>query len=184
MAGMAYSVAGSTEAAARLPEEGYKLVNTDEIPNICCYCSGGCGTMCSVRDGELINIEGDPDHPVNRGGLCSKGSAQFSVHTIFDDVTDEKRPNPNRQVDPMVRRPGSSEWEVLTWDEAIDEISRKIKDTRDASYIEKDENGVTVNRNEGIAELGAAMLDNEEAYLVQKLMRALGVVYIDHQARV
>lgn len=170
----------------------WKLIDTVEQPNICCYCSGGCGSICSSRDGVLINIEGDPDHPINRGGLCAKGSAQFSVHTVYNDKTDEMMPNPNRLTKPMVRRAGEADFTEISWDQAIQEICERIKKTRDENYIETEEitapdgtkTTVVVNRTEAIAELGAAMLDNEEAFLVQKLMRGLGIVAIDHQARV
>lgn len=182
-ANLAYEFSGQTAAMAAEPAVGYKLVNTTEQPNVCCYCSGGCGTLCSVRDGVLINIEGDPDHPVNRGGLCSKGAAQFSVHTVISDVDDSTLDNPNRLTSPKVRRAGATAWEDISWDDAIKEIAAHVKETRDANYITQ-EDGVPVNRTEAIASLGAAMLDNEEAFLVQKLMRGLGVVYLDHQARV
>ncbi len=193
MASLAYEFTNQSEAMAAIqPKADYKLVNTEEQPNICCYCSGGCGSLCSTRDGVLINIEGDPDHPVNRGGLCSKGSAQFSVHSVISDVDDAVIPNPNRLTTPKVRRAGQTEFEEISWDQAIDEICERFKKTRDEGFIETEEvtfadgtkQTIKVNRTERIAELGAAMLDNEEAYLVQKLMRGMGVVYIDHQARV
>ena len=193
MASLAYEFTNQSEAMGAIqPKAEYKLVNTEEQPNICCYCSGGCGSLCSTRDGVLINIEGDPDHPVNRGGLCSKGSAQFSVHSVISDVDDSVISNPNRLTKPKVRRAGQTEFEDISWDQAIEEIAQKFKKLRDETFIETEEvtladgtkQTVTVNRTEAIAELGAAMLDNEEAYLVQKLMRGMGVVYIDHQARV
>ena len=193
LASLAYEFTNQSEAMGAIqPTAEYKLVNTEEQPNICCYCSGGCGSICSTRDGVLINIEGDPDHPINRGGLCSKGSAQFSVNTVISDVDDSTMPNPNRLTTPKVRRAGQTEFEDISWDQAIEEIAEKFKKTRDESYIETEEitladgtkSTIKVNRTEAIAELGAAMLDNEEAYLVQKLMRGMGVVYIDHQARV
>lgn len=183
LSSMAFELSNQSEAMAVTASDDFKLVNTEEFPNICCYCSGGCGTLCSVRDGVLINIEGDPDHPVNRGGLCSKGSSQFATHTIINDLTDATQPNPNRLTAPKVRRAGATDWEDISWDQAMQEIGERVKKTRDESYIAS-EDGVTVNRTEAIASLGAAMLDNEEAYLVQKLMRSLGVVYIDHQARI
>ncbi|MDY0341809.1 MAG: molybdopterin-dependent oxidoreductase [Coriobacteriia bacterium] len=193
LASLAYEFTNQSEAMGAIqPMAEYKLVNTEEQPNICCYCSGGCGSICSTRDGVLINIEGDPDHPVNRGGLCSKGSAQFSVHSVISDADDSVMANPNRLTKPKVRRAGQAEFEDISWDQAIQEIAEKFKKLRDETYIETEEitladgtkQTVTVNRTEAIAELGAAMLDNEEAYLVQKLMRGMGVVYIDHQARV
>lgn len=144
----------------------WKLADTKEYLNICCYCSGGCGTICSVRNGQLINIEGDPDNPVNLGGLCPKGAGLTGLRKIVDK---DRRlvMHPHRLTQPLVRRPGSSEWEPISWSQAIDEMARKIKKTRDESYT-KEENGVTVNRCEGIASYGAAQLNCEEAWLVQK----------------
>lgn len=179
-----YEFAGQATAMAVEADDGWKLLNVQETSTICCYCSGGCGTIVSVRDGELVNIEGDTDHPINRGGLCSKGSSQFGVNSVYDDKTGERIINPNRLQKPKVRRAGKSEWEDISWEEAIDEIAQKIKATRDAAYEEKDENGITVNRCESIANFGAAALDNEEGYALQKLCRSLGLTYIEHQARI
>lgn len=177
-----YEFAGQTAAMAA--ESGaYKLVDTQETTTICCYCSGGCGTIVSTRNGELINIEGDPDHVINRGGMCSKGSSQFGVNSVYDDKTGERIINPNRLQKPMVRRAGKSDWEEISWDEAFDEIAERIKKTRDENY-EEAADGVTVNRCEAIASFGAAALDNEEGYALQKLCRALGMTYIEHQARI
>lgn len=179
-----FEFVGQTPAMAVETEAGWKLLNVVETSTVCCYCSGGCGTIVSVRDGELINVEGDPDHPINRGGLCSKGSSQFAVNSVIDPKTDEAIINPNRLQKPKVRRPGKSEWEDISWEQAIDEIAAKVKATRDAAYEAKDEAGVTVNRCESIANFGAAALDNEEGYALQKLCRGLGLTYIEHQARI
>jgi formate dehydrogenase major subunit len=179
-----FEFVGQTPAMAVENEVQWKLLNVVETSTVCCYCSGGCGTIVSVRDGKLINVEGDPDHPINRGGLCSKGSSQFAVNSVIDPETDKAIINPNRLQKPKVRRPGKSEWEDISWEQAIDEIATKIKKTRDAAYEEKDEAGVTVNRCESIANFGAAALDNEEGYALQKLCRGLGLTYIEHQARI
>jgi len=179
-----YEFTGQSVALAAEAGEEWKLVDVTETSTICCYCSGGCGTIVSVRDGKLINIEGDPDHPVNRGGLCSKGSSQFGVNSVFDDKTGEQIINPNRLTKPRVRRAGKAEWEEISWEQAIEEIAERIKKMRDANYEEKDKDGVTVNRCEAIASLGAAALDNEEGYALQKLCRGLGMTYIEHQARI
>ena len=143
----------------------WKLADTKEYLNICCYCSGGCGTICSTRNGELINLEGDPDHPVNVGGLCPKGAAMWGLRNI---VTPKRKSqlHPDRVLTPLVRRPGSKTWEKISWDEAIDAIAKRIKKTRDASFVES-EDGITVNRCDGIASFGAAQLNNEEGWLVQ-----------------
>jgi len=183
MTSVIYEFTAQSPAMALGPVQGWKLVDVKETSTICCYCSGGCGTIVSVRDGKLVDIEGDPDHPINRGGMCSKGSSQFGVNSIYEDKTGEKIINPNRLTKPMVRRAGKSEWEPLSWDQAIDEISTRIKKTRDENY-ETVSGGVTVNRCEAIAHFGAAALDNEEGYIAQKLARGLGMTYIEHQARI
>jgi formate dehydrogenase major subunit len=175
---------GQSPAMAAAPAPEWKLVDVRETPTICCYCSGGCGTIVSVRDGQLVNIEGDPDHPINRGALCSKGSSQFGVNSVYDDATGERVINPNRLQTPKVRRAGRTEWEEISWEQAIDEIAMRIKTTRDENYEAKDDQGVTVNRCEAIASFGAAALDNEEGYALQKLCRGLGLTYIEHQARI
>jgi len=178
-----YEFAGQSPALAVGTAQGWKLVNVKETSTICCYCSGGCGTIVSVRDGKLINIDGDPDHPINRGGMCSKGSSQFGVNSVYDDKTGVKMINPNRLTRPMVRRAGKLEWELISWEKAIEEIATHVKKTRDENY-ETVANGVTVNRCEAIAHFGASALDNEEGYVAQKLARGLGMTYIEHQARI
>lgn len=185
LSGMAYELTTVTPAFAESATAGdWKLVNTDEYTNICCYCSGGCGVICSTRNGELINLEGDPDHPVNEGGLCPKGATMFQLRNVVDPDTRETIKNPNRQTKPLVRRAGASEWEEVSWDEAISGIARHVKETRDASFIEKDANGLTVNRTEAIGALGGSQQNSEEEYLILKMMRSLGLVAIDNQARV
>lgn len=180
--GGAVGAASGTAFAAQEPKKPYKLRNVKEVTNICCYCSGGCGTICSSRDGELINLEGDPDHPVNLGGLCSKGAAMWGLRNV---VTEDRKAklHPDRVLYPQVRRPGSKTWERLSWDQAAEEIARHIKKTRDATFVEK-EGDVTVNRCDGMASLGAAQLNNEEGWLVQKFARSMGICAIDNQTRV
>ena len=166
---MAFQLTQQSPALAVESNSDWKLVNTEEYTNICCYCAGGCGSLLSVRDGELINLEGDPDHPINEGGLCPKGATMK---------------NPDRVTKPMVRRPGASEWEDITWEDAVKEIARKVKDTRDATFEETDKSGLTVNRTPAIASLGGSQENSEEEYLILKMMRSLGVIAIDNQARV
>lgn len=180
---MAFELTSQTPAYAVEPNAEWKLVNTEEYTNICCYCAGGCGSLCSVRDGELINLEGDPDHPINQGGLCPKGATMFQLRNIVDPETREIVKNPERVTRPMVRRPGASQWEEITWDDAVAEIARKVKDTRDATFVET-ENGLTVNYTPGIASLGGSQENSEEEYLILKAMRSLGIIAIDNQARV
>ena len=180
---MAFELTSQTPAYAVEPNAEWKLVNTEEYTNICCYCAGGCGSLCSVRDGELINLEGGPDHPINQGGLCPKGATMFQLRNIVDPETREIVKNPDRVTRPMVRRPGASQWEEITWDDAVAEIARKVKDTRDATFVET-ENGLTVNYTPGIASLGGSQENSEEEYLILKAMRSLGIIAIDNQARV
>ncbi len=144
-----------------------------ETPTICPYCAVGCGMLVGTIEGKVVNIEGDPDHPINRGALCSKGSTVSQVAN-----------NPLRITKPLYRAPGATEWKEVDWDWALDEIAKRIKATRDANWIEKDEQGRLVNRTEAIAYLGGAALDNEECALIVKAMRALGLVYLEHQARI
>lgn len=181
---MAYEFMSPSPLLAVESSSEWKLVNTEEYTNICCYCAGGCGSVCSVRDGELINVEGDPDHPINQGGLCPKGATMFQLRNIVDPATNEIVKNPKRQSTPLVRRSGSSEWEPISWQDAISEIARKVKDTRDATFVEKNSDNLTVNYTPGIASLGGSQQNSEEEYLILKAMRSLGVVAIDNQARV
>ena len=149
-----------------------------ETPTICAYCAVGCGLIVAADENRVINIEGDPDHPVNEGSLCSKGMSAAQVRTVDGKI------NPRRLQHVQYRAPGSDQWEKKSCDWALDQIARRVKDTRDAYFIEKDGEGRTVNRVEAIASLGGAALDNEECSLIAKGMRGLGLVYIEHQARI
>ena len=149
-----------------------------ETPTICCFCAVGCGAIVAAQDGRVVNLEGDPDHPVNQGSLCSKGMALAQLNTVDGKV------NPHRLQKVKYRAPGSSTWEDKSWEWAIEQIARRIKDTRDEYFIEIDGEGRTVNRLEAIASLGGAALDSEECSLIIKAMRSLGLVYIEHQARI
>ncbi len=162
------------EAVAREGATGtpLKLRGGKETTTICPYCGVGCGLVVTQRDGNVINVEGDPEHPVNEGTLCSKGAALYQI------------PNNERRLTKVLyRAPGSDHWEEKEWDWALPRIARRIKETRDATF-RAEEDGRTVNRTDGIACLGGAALDNEECYLYSKLARALGVTYLEHQARI
>lgn len=169
-------------AADAIPAD--RLAGNTETPSICCYCSVGCGMVLSVKDGELVNLEGDPDHPINRGALCPKGNAQFNIRNIYNPETGKLELNPFRLTKVRYRAAGSSEWEEKDWEWAIAEIALRVKATRDATYEVTDENGVVVNRCDAIGSLGGAALDSEECYAIQKGMRALGVTWLEHQARI
>jgi formate dehydrogenase major subunit len=144
-----------------------------EKPTICPYDGSGCGFIVGAENGKVVNIEGDPDHPVNGGAACSKGASMIQLSAD----------NPRRLRKVLYRAPGSSTWEEKEWDWAIEEMAKRIKATRDAYFIETDSQGNIVRRTEAIANLGGSALDNEECYLLTKMARALGLVYIEHHAR-
>ncbi len=148
-------------------------LSVKKIPTICPYCAVGCGFLATTENGKVVNIEGDPDNPFNKGSACAKGMA------IRQLVADNSR----RLKKVLYRAPGSSEWEEKTWEWSIEQIARRVKDTRDSSFLEKDNQGRIVNRTEGIAHLGGAPLNTEECYLLSKLTRALGIVYMDNVVR-
>ena len=152
-----------------------KLANVSEFTTSCNFCSCGCGMIASVREGKLVSLEGDFDHVVNRGSLCAKGMAMFPTHA-----------SPLRNKTPRYRAPGSDHWVDITWEDAIDRIARKIRTTRDATWIGSEKVGnaeVPVNRTDAIAFLGGAQNTNEECYLFQKAARLLGMPFVEHQAR-
>lgn len=140
---------------------------------ICPYCGVGCGLIVSTYSGKVLNTEGNPEHPINEGALCSKGNAIYQIAN-----------NPNRMDKVLYRAPGADRWEEKSWEWAIERIAEKVKHTRDENFTQKTSDGKVVNRVESIAGLGGASLDNEECYLWRKLATALGLVYIEHQARI
>src|ERR1700686_3393145 len=157
-----------------------KIARATETRSTCPYCSVSCGVIIyTIGDKaknpipQVVHVEGDPDHPINRGTLCPKGSS------LEQDILNE-RP----LLKPQVRRPGATDWEDISWDQAYAEIAQKVKKTRDDTFVEKDAAGHTVNRCEGIAFTGGCTDTNEFNYLVVKSMRSLGVCYLEHQARV
>jgi len=191
------------------PIKAYALANPpqwDQVTtSICCYCGVGCGLLVgtSSTDPDAVYVQGDPDHPINRGSLCSKGQAIGQLHTVDGAV------NPKRITQPLYRAAYGTDWTPISWNDALNGIASRIKTMRDGpnpgysgsdpnspqynttleDTIEDPENPgtfvtVPANRCTGIASLGGAALDNEECYLLIKLMRALGLVYIEHQARI
>jgi formate dehydrogenase major subunit len=147
-----------------------------ETTTICPYCAVGCGAIVHTSkkgDGRVINIEGDPDHVINRGTLCSKGAGLSGLIE-----------NENRLLEPMYRAPYSNEWKQVSWDWALGEIAKRVKNTRDTDFAKKNAKGQIVNRTTSIASVGSAAMDNEECWIYQTLLRALGLVYIEHQARI
>lgn len=176
-AALAVSVAGgkATLAAPRVFPLKKKV---KETTTICCFCGAGCGAIVSAYEDGRVKIEGDPDHPINQGVMCPKGLAMSQLHQV------DGGPNPRRLTKPLYRAPGGTSWQEKSWDWTLGEIARRVKKTRDENWVEKDKDGVTVNRTEAIAQLGGAAHDNEECYLLTKMARALGFVYLEHQARI
>src|SRR4030043_144569 len=129
-----------------------------ESTTICPFCGVGCGFLVASENGSAVNVEGDPEHPINRGGACAKGGAQFQLGAQ----------NPLRLSKVLYRAPGAADWEEKSWEWALEEIAKRIKDTRDNDWIEKDQDGNLVNRTEAIAQLGGSAHDNEEGYLISK----------------
>ncbi len=175
-AGLAVSSLGFDLSPVKAHAQMLKTKYAKETTTICCYCAVGCGAIVHTSkrgDGRVINIEGDPDHVINRGALCSKGA---SLRQLTE--------NENRLLEPMYRAPGAKEWKPVSWDWALTEIAKRVKDTRDATFTEKNAKGQVVNRTTGIASVGSAAMDNEECWIYQALMRSLGLVYVEHQARI
>jgi formate dehydrogenase major subunit len=156
--------------AAQIPLA--KIKDAAATTSICPFCGVGCGLLAHTKGGKLINVEGDPDHPINQGSLCSKGQAVMEVVT-----------SPRRLKKVRYRAPGSDRWEEKDLDWAMKTLAQRVKATRDANFMTKSPAGVTVNRTEALASIGGAALNNEECYLIAKLTRALGIVYLEHQAR-
>lgn len=162
----AFGVSTAYAAPQKIPKRG------QEFPSVCPYCAVGCGQLAMVSDGQIINIEGNPDSPINQGTLCSKGSASFQlVH------------NERRMTKGMYRAAGSDQWQDMSVEEILDKVAERMVASREKNFVETD-NGVTVNRTESLAWLGSACVDNEECYLIAKLARTLGMVYVEHQARI
>ncbi|MDP2917703.1 MAG: hypothetical protein Q8O16_07240 [Dehalococcoidia bacterium] len=149
-----------------------------EKTSICAYCAAGCGILVATEGNNLISIEGYPEHPINRGGLCSKAQSLYQLRTVNGQL------NPRRLTKVLYRAPNSDRWDEKSWEWALGEIAKRIKKTRDDSWIEKDKDGNLVNRTEAVAQLGGSAHDNEECYLITKMNRALGMVYTETQARI
>src|SRR5215212_12073347 len=171
------SAFGFSLAPVYAQTQGLKISRTTETRSTCPYCSVSCGVIIHTLGDkaknvtpQVIHVEGDPDHPINRGTLCPKCAS------LEQDIV-----NPRRLTRPQVRRPGSDRWEDISWDTAIDEIGHRVKKTRDASFVEQDAEGRTVNRCEGMAWTGGCTDTNELNYLVVKAMRSLGVCYLENQ---
>jgi len=180
LGGVGLTVFGFDAAPLLAQTQGLKISRTTETRSTCPYCAVSCGVIIHTLGDkaknvtpQVVHVEGDPDHPINRGTLCPKGSS------LQQDIMNERR-----LMKPQVRRPGATQWEDISWDKAIDEIAHLVKKTRDATFIEQDSEGRTANRLESIAFTGGCTDTNEFNYLVVKSMRSLGLTFIENQARV
>lgn len=178
--GVALSAFGFDVTRVHAQARALKIDRTTETRSTCPYCSVSCGVIIHTLGDrsknaipQVVHVEGDPDHPISRGTLCSKGAS------LEQDILNDRR-----LTRPQVRRPGTDSWQDISWDDAIDEIAGRVKKTRDETFVEKDQAGRTVNRCEGIGWIGGCTDTNEFNYLVVKTMRSLGVCYLENQARV
>ncbi len=150
-----------------------RLAGAHAVESICPYCAVGCSTLVHVRDGQIVSVEGNPASPINQGTLCPKGADTFQ-YTV----------NPNRVTTALYRPPYGTRWERVELGWAMDRITHRMRETRDRTFIDRDEAGRPVRHTRGIGFLGGAALDNEENYLIKKLCVALGVVFVENQARI
>lgn len=174
---------------AKAYAQGLRIRNAKQTTTVCPYCSVGCGIIVYAENGKVVQCEGDPEHPISEGTLCAKGASLYQMAN-----------NDTRLRKPMYREPGGSAWKEVDWDWALDRIARLVKDSRDKSFkpfttvkvketqpdgteveVEKE---VPLNQTQGIAHVGSAACDNEECYLIQKLVRSWGLVWVEHQARI
>ena len=164
-------------AAAKKRALDLRIAGAKEVHSVCPYCAVGCGLIAYTKEvkgtTQLLQIEGDPDSPINEGRLCPKGATAMQLATS------------SRRVDkPYYRAPGSKDWEAKSWDFMLDKIAQNLKASRDNTFVAQDANGNIVNRTEGVAFAGGAAFSSEEGYLATKIMRTLGVVHLEQQARV
>ena len=178
--GVGVSALGFDITPVYAQSQSLKISRATETRSTCPYCAVSCGVIIYTLGDkaknvtpQVVHVEGDPDHPINRGTLCPKGSS------LEQDIINDRR-----LLKPQVRRPGSNHWEDISWSQAIEEIGQRVKKTRDDTFVDKDPAGNTVNRCEGIAFTGGCTDTNEFNYLVVKTMRSLGVCYLENQARV
>ena len=164
---------GASLAPTLAHAQELRIARAKAVPSVCPYCSVGCATLVHTVDGKIVNIEGDPRSPHSEGALCPKGAATFQLHV-----------NPNRPTRVLHRAPGATEWEVWDLERAVSRVAELVKKTLDETFMERLENGTRVNCTTAIFSLGGATLDNEWNHVQQKLLRGLGIVAIENQARI
>lgn len=167
------AAAGMSLAPATARAQQLRIRDAKVTPSICPYCSVGCATLVHTVQGKIVNIEGDARSPYSEGTLCPKGAAIYQLHV-----------NPNRPIQVLHRAPGAADWEAWDLDRAMQRVAELVKKTRDETFVEKTADGKLVNCTTSIFSLGGATLDNEWNHLQQKLMRGLGIVPIENQARI
>ncbi|MDQ2827445.1 MAG: hypothetical protein M3Y74_00105 [Chloroflexota bacterium] len=150
-----------------------RLDGATKVDGVCPYCAVGCAQQIWTKEGQIVDIEGDPRSPINEGTLCPKGANTFQLSV-----------NPHRQKTVLYRAPYATEWEERPLDWAMERIAQRVKETRDATFVERDEDGDLINSTTAMAQLGGATLDNEENYLIKKLLNNLGIVSVENQARI
>jgi formate dehydrogenase major subunit len=164
-------------AEAHTVKQELRIKGAKVSHSVCPYCAVGCSLLAYTRKNgkrtELLQIEGDPDSPVNEGTLCPKGASSMELAV-----------SGRRLKHPLYRAPGAKDWKRVSWEFTLDKLARRIKDSRDNTFVTKDDEGNVVNRTEGIAFAGGAAFSNEEGYFATKLMRGLGLIYLEQQARV
>ncbi len=165
---------GETAASSRTESLRARTVEADKVANsVCPFCAVGCGQLVYVKQGKILDIEGDPRSPVSQGCLCPKGASTFQLVT-----------GSHRVQHVLYRRPYGTKWETIPLEQAIDMVAERVKKTRDSTWEDKDKQENPLRRTMAIAHLGGATLDNEENYLIKKLFTSLGVVQVENQARI
>ncbi len=149
-----------------------KIEGAKEVVTVCPFCSVSCHIIAHVRDGKLVSTEGDPEYPINEGALCAKGASMLTMTS-----------NKHRLKKPMYRAPGSTKWEEKTWEWTFEQIATRVKKVRDTDLILQDDKGQTVNRLDSMFFIGTSHADNEECAAAHQMVRGLGIVHVDHQAR-
>jgi formate dehydrogenase major subunit len=172
------TVLGFDVARAAQVTQTFRIAGATEAHSVCPYCAVGCALVAFTRDNgngtrTLLQIEGNPDSPVNEGRLCPKGATAMQLAT-----------SARRVESPLYRAPGSSQWQKISWDDMLNKLAQRVKEARDATFVATDAAGNTVNRTEGIAFAGGAAFSSEEGYFATKVMRGLGLVHLEQQARV
>ncbi len=172
-AGIALAPIGYAKELITDHADGLKISGAKEVITVCPFCSVSCHIIAHVKDGKIVSTEGDPDYPINEGALCAKGAAMLNMVNCD-----------HRVYKPMYRAPYSDKWEEKSWDWMFGRLAEVIKETRDATFKIKNDAGIEVNRTESIFWQGSSQMDNEECALVHQGLRGMGVVYVDHQARI